>query len=296
MSRNIISRIKKWYRRPNKNFLVSLVEDIVIILPVVFIIKTFVLGLYQVPTGCMETEMLVGERFFADKFSPIFSKPKRGEIISFNEPNFQYSDNKLINLYQQYVDWNVLNYTKRVIAIPGDHLQGKIDGGKAVIYLNNKKLDEPYLNKYPLISIFEVSSDDPTGAIVRRTYDPKLSLRDQQFYRLDRKDIEIARSIAFPPYLFYRGTPVYDGSRCVDEFDVKLKDNQYWVMGDSRQGSFDSRFWGPLDISKSYFHGRIIFRIWSIDSNYSWWILDLIKHPIDFWSRMRWARFFKVLH
>ena len=51
-----------------------------------------------------------------------------------------------------------------------------------------------------------------------------------------------------------------------------------------------------LDLFKQkQIHGRIIFRIWSIDSDESWWIVDLIKYPIDFWKRVRWSRFFQII-
>src|ERR1700730_5783131 len=92
-------------------------ELIFVILPVAFLIRTFGFGLYQVPTGSMETTMLVGERFFADKFTYLFSKPQRHEIIALNDPTFSYSDNKIIRLYQEYVGWPIwpwgpINFTK----------------------------------------------------------------------------------------------------------------------------------------------------------------------------------------
>lgn len=75
----MINSIKKfwvWIRRPNKSTVAQYIETIVIILPLAFIIRTFFYGLYQVPTGSMETTMLVGERFFADKFTVLFSDLK----------------------------------------------------------------------------------------------------------------------------------------------------------------------------------------------------------------------------
>ncbi len=69
------------------------VKQIAFILLVVFLIRTFFFGLYQVPTGSMETTMLVGERFFADKFTYLFSKPKQGHVISLNSPLYEYSEN-----------------------------------------------------------------------------------------------------------------------------------------------------------------------------------------------------------
>lgn len=290
MKGSLVHRIIRWYKRPNKSYIADLVESLIVIIPIVFLIKTFIFGLYQVPTCSMETTMLVGERFLADKVTPYFMNPKRGEIVSFNEPTYPYSDNWLINMYQQYISWDVVNFTKRVIGVPGDHLQGKIENGKPVIYLNGEKLDEPYLNKYPIIYRFK------QGQINLRSYDPSKPLNDQPFY--DMTPVEIARAKMYvgDNNILYPGTPSGSGNHDnQDIFDVHLGDNQYWMMGDNRQGSSDSRTWGPVDIKKILFHGRIVFRIWSLDSDESWWIVDLIKHPIDFWKRVRWSRFFQVL-
>ena len=294
MKDGFINKMIRWYKRPNKNAIADLVESLIVIIPVVFLIKTFVFGLYQVPTCSMETTMLVGERFFADKLTPYFSTPKRGDIITFNDPTHKYSTNKLRNFYQQYVDWNVVNYTKRVIGIPGDHIQGKIEDGKPVIYINDKKIDEPYLNKYPIIAIFKQMSamlqTGIPGELVRRTYDSK-------FYRLEPLEITLAKKYYGDKNIFYPDTPVYnERGELMDEYDITLSNSQYWLMGDNRQGSADSRYWGPLDTNKVVWHGKVIFRIWSLDSDESWWIIDLLKHPFDFWSRIRWSRCLQLLN
>ncbi len=281
----------------------------------------------------METSMLVGERFFADKLSYVFRNPERGEIIAFNEPPqfYNYSKNKLINLFQHYV-WGPSNWTKRVIGKPGDEVRGVIEDGKPVVYLNGKKLDEPYLNKYPLIHIWKEDPATIHAAIQRqyqtlllagvdratvesminqelplqitpKSYDPNASFANQPFYRIDPSRIDRNEDGSLD--LLWPGTPIrskridmpltmnsnyWDGS---DEFYVKLGPDEYWLMGDNRLGSKDCRYFGP--IKRSFIHGRILFRIWSLDSDYSWWIFDLIQHPIDFWSRMRWGRFFQMV-
>ncbi len=291
MNEIFVHKIIRWYKRPNKHWFADFFESLIVIIPVVFLIKTFIFGLYQVPTGSMETTMLVGERFLADKLTPYISAPKRGEIISFNEPTYKYSQNWFINIYQQYVSWNVVNFTKRVIAIPGDHIQGKIENGKPVVYLNGEKLDEPYLNKYPLIARLK------HGKLDYRSYDPKYSYQDQPFYRLSSAEVARAKMYLGDQNMLYPGTPcLRHNEETKDVYDVHLKPNEYWMMGDNRQGSSDSRDWGPLDTNKVMFHGRIIFRIWSMDSDESWWIFDLLKHPVDFWHRVRWSRFFQILH
>ena len=302
------------------------------LLLLVFLIRTFGFGLYQVPSGSMETTMLVGERFFADKFSYLWRNPRHGEIIAMNEPPmfYPYSDNKLMYLWQQYV-WGPSNWTKRIIGIPGDEIRGVIENGKPVIYRNGKKLDEPYLNKFPLIFTLKENQNvvksmldqefrsllmsgvdhDRAMRIINhqlerfmqppRSYDPAYSFQDQPFYRINPELVN--READGEPKLLQPGTPqpssqitdriaqgrnFWDGS---DEFYVKLSPKEYWLMGDNRLGSKDSRVFGP--VKREFIHGRIIFRLWSHDSDQNWWILDLIKHPIDFWKRMRWSRFFQ---
>src|SRR3972149_7564534 len=122
------------YTKQKKGFWANLVE-IVGLLLVVFLIRTFIFGLYQVPTGSMETTMLIGERFFADKLTVWFLPVQHGDIISFNDPTYPYSNSSLMYLFQQYV-WGPSNWTERVIGLPGDHLQGAIEDGKPVVYRN----------------------------------------------------------------------------------------------------------------------------------------------------------------
>ncbi len=285
-----VHKIIRWYKRPNKHWFADLYESLIVIVPVVFFIKTFIFGLYQVPTGSMETTMLVGERFLADKLTPYLFGPQRGEIISFNEPTYPYSKNWAVNMYEQYVSWNVVNFTKRVIAVPGDHIQGKIEDGKPVVYLNGEKLDEPYLNKYPLLARLQ------NGKLDYRSYDPNYSYDKQPFYRLSQAQVARAKMYLGDQNILYPNTPALTHRGDKDIYDVHLGPSEYWMMGDNRQGSSDSRDWGPLNTQKVMFHGRIVFRIWSMDSDESWWIFDLLKHPIDFWSRVRWSRFFQILH
>lgn len=306
------------------------IRELLVLITIVFLVRTFGFGLYQVPTGSMETTMLVGERFFADKFTYLFTSPQRGDIIAFNAPPsvFEYSKNPFVRLWQDYV-WGPPNWTKRVIGVPGDTVRGVVEDGKPVVYLNGKKLDEPYLNKFPLIGVWKENPivlrqraeqeilhlmmskrlnpqymSSYVEQLLRgqwdwRSYDPDYSYKNQPYYRMNAD--RVVKNEQGQPELLYPGTPLpprenmqkqvqgnsyWNGT---DDFYVELGDGQYWCMGDNRLGSKDCRYFGPID--KRLIHGRILFRIWSIDSTESWWIFDLIKHPVDFWSRMRWSRF-----
>ena len=137
-----------------------------------------------------------------------------------------------------------------------------------------------------------------------RSYDSSQPYDKQPFY--DVKEDCIVRDEEGNPELIMPGTPIMpkNGKTSPDEmrnnwtrsdiFYLQLGADEYWCMGDNRLGSHDCRFFGP--IKECEIHGRIIFRIWSIDSDEAWWIVDLIKHPINFWSRVRWNRFFQIMN
>lgn len=317
------------------------IKEVTLLLLIVFVIRTFGFGLYQVPTGSMETTMLVGERFFADKFSYLFSAPKRGDIIAFNDPQYAYSTNRVKRLIEDYV-WGPSNWTKRIIGQPGDTVRGTVEDGKPVVYLNGEKLDEPYLNQYPLLALYSTDINTVVAnaqndaarqaarglidknsiesyisyymlsAINWRSYDARLAPDRQPFYRFTPGQVvRFAQESSFPGSVIKDGKMVKEpnvpvehdvpavGARKApdrqwgssDEFNVKLGADEYWLMGDNRRGSKDSRFIGP--VTRRFIHGRILYRIWSIDSMEAWWIYDLIKHPISFWQRIRWNRFFQ---
>ena len=316
-----------------KQTLLSQITEFCFLLTIVFLIRTFGFGLYQVPTGSMETTMLVGERFFADKFSYNFRKPRHGEIISFNDPEFKYSTNPLKKLFERYV-WGPSNWTKRVIGVPGDVIRGAVENGKPVIYRNGEKLDEPYINAYPLIHVYRTDPidihqkiDSEIQKISRgyrldktavqqfvegrldqestwRSYDSRYAYNKQPFYCLNEawivRDEQGNAQLRVPGTLLQPKNVKTSPDETVnnwsksDLFYIKLGENEYWCMGDNRLGSKDCRFFGPVSGNEIY--GRIIFRIWSMDSDESWWIIDLFKHPINFWQRIRWDRFFQIMH
>ncbi|MBA3751281.1 signal peptidase I [Candidatus Dependentiae bacterium] len=286
---NILKRLLgDWYEIKTIRIVAELVF---VILPIAFLIRTVGFGLYQVPSGSMETTLLVGERFFADKFSYWLRKPKHGEIIAFNDPKHLYSSNSFVNLMQRYVSFNVSNWTKRVIGIPGDVIRGTIENGHPVVFRNGEKLDESgYVNKYPLImlrkeQIRKRNCPPFERNIDWRSYNPSVAWDKQLFYKINPQLIVQDPKTMKPQYILEPGTPQFGG---IDIFEVKLGENQYWVMGDNRLGSCDSRDWGILD--GKLIHGKIIFRIWSMDTTESYWFIDLLKSPLKFWEKVRWGR------
>jgi signal peptidase I len=216
--------------------------------------------------------------------------------------------------------------------LPGDKIRGVVENGHPVIYVNDVKLEESYTNKYPLIDIltddvqvvcrkaqeqalsemqrnhvdsqqFPCMFNNVIAQYHRRvSYDPAKPFDKQDFYIIHEN--QVVRGEHNELSLTMPGSPlpeahaqekreehgIWNGT---DEFYVELDEHHYWVMGDNRLGSCDSRFWGPLD--GRLIHGKILYRIWSVDSCEWLWLWDLIKHPINFWTRVRWNRFFQCV-
>ena len=297
-----------------KSILREWTEAILIAVTLAFVIRTVLFGLYTVPSGSAEPTILVGDKIWGNKMIYFFQKPKRGEFVIFDNPEVVIDkSNSLQRFWQKYIGISIPlfglragpeNVVKRVIAIPGDTVEGRVEDGNPVIYLNGKKLDEPYINPYPLIRVQRtkgfINSDyfmhdllglrymiDPNLHVC--TYDPNKSFDEQPYYKLNQDNV-VRNSMTGWFMLIPPHTPTEK-----DTFGpMTIPQGKYWLMGDSRNNSRDSRWWGLLD--ESQIHGRASFVILSIDTSESFWIYDLIKHPINFWTKhIRWNRFLKGL-
>jgi hypothetical protein len=203
------------------------------------------------------------------------------------------------------------NWVKRVIAVPGDTIEGRIEEGKTVVYLNGEKLDESYVNPYPLMYLRKtIGFFNPVsllGALApgflrrslceaRYTYDPRVALDQQPFYYMQPEEL-IRNPLTGDPIILPAGEPCFEQRtrRNVDVFGpLVVPEGKYWVMGDSRRNSRDSRFWMFLD--EEHVLGRASIVLYSLDSEESFWLFALLKNPIAFFTRIvRWDRFMKPL-
>ena len=296
----------------------ALVEALVIL----FIIKKFLFGLYYVPSGSAEPNLLVGDRVFGNKLSYYFQPIQRNDYVIFDNPTFDYQESSgLQRWWQENIGVKISllglpngpeNVVKRVIGIPGDIIEGRVERKKAVIYRNGQKLEENYVNPYPLVKVrkeigfinykkiglFEVP--DFLRHRIKKTYytfDPRKPLKDQFFYKLEER--ELVRNCKTGKLCFAKGSLFkpsdLDEKKSINIFGpIIIPSGKYWVMGDNRLNSYDSRYWGLLD--EKLIRGKMSFVIYSIDTEESIWLFELLKHPMSFWTnKVRWNRFFSCI-
>jgi signal peptidase I len=172
------------------DWLVTIVGAILIVLA----IKQWVVNPYRIPSSSMEPtlhcarpasgcEASFSDRVLACRFCYHLWSPKRGDIIVFRTPP---------QAERECGSGGV--FVKRLIGLPGETWSER----NGFVYINGKKLDEPYVHD-------------------------------------DRRDVE-----SFGP--------------------VKIPEGHYFMMGDNRSGSCDSRRWGT--VAKSALIGKVIATYW----------------------------------
>jgi signal peptidase I len=287
-----------------------LIESTVIVIAIVFLLRTFVFGIYHVPTSSAEPSLLVGDRVWGNRIIYLFQNPKPGDMVMFQDPEFSYDKSIFQRFWQKNIGIEIpfiglkrgpRNKAKRIVAKPGDVIEGKIENGNPVIYKNGKLLNENYVNKYPLIALKKVTGffdRDLIGPVkipsflksqkklVFYSYDPKKDFEEQPFYFIDYRDVLYDQKTGYMK-IYKPQSPSK-----IDIFGPYIvAQNKYWVMGDNRKNSIDSREWGFVD--KKDITGKASFIIWSLDSEETVWIFEFIKNPFRFFSLLRWDRFLK---
>lgn len=121
-------------------------------LVIAFLVKTFLLRGFYIPSGSMEQTLQVNDRVFINVAGSYFSEPKRGDVIVFKDsqgwiPSTQKTSSLLkdgLSFVGILPDTSSNFLVKRVIGTPGDVVESD---GTGKIKVNGVEITEPYL--YP---------------------------------------------------------------------------------------------------------------------------------------------------
>ena len=183
------------------------------------------------------------------------------------------SISKYILPYEQPKDGDIIvfrypvdisqTFVKRVIGQPNDHI--KIIN--QIVYRNGTKLNEPYVyhkNPYPDSFRDNFPSSEPNLMLLDRAHD-------------------------------MLANHVVNG-------EIVVPPNSYFAMGDNRDNSLDSRYWGF--VPRENIIGKPLIIYWSYDASTeslaSSSVNTLLRHFVDlgehFFTKTRWNRTFRLIH
>jgi signal peptidase I len=215
---------------------------------------------YVIPSGSMIPTLLIHDHILVNKFAyglrfPFSktwmfkgSEPGRGDIVVFRS-----------------VEDSGYFMIKRVVGIPGDKIEVDSEG---YVKLNGEKLPTEKL---------DVSSDPKSqeGYYAVSEGDIGGDYKDFDFYQEDLKGLKHRAMLT-------KGAPRF--------FDrpFTVPEDHYFCMGDNRDNSKDSRYWGPLP--RENLLGRAMFVWLSCEDTLPF--LPFLCNPL----KLRWGRFFNGLH
>ncbi|MEI9814403.1 MAG: signal peptidase I [Acidobacteriota bacterium] len=216
---------------------------------------------FIVPTPSMDTTVMVGDHMLVDKLA-------YAPAGSFSRLFLPYTDVKRgdIIVFRYPVDISQ-NYVKRVIGVPGDHI--RITDKQVTV--NGKLLHEPYKQHI-----------DGNGIRPYRDNFPGEPPRGDYAY-WDRGQAMLTRASKMLEH-------VQDG-------ELVVPPGYYFAMGDNRDNSLDSRYWGFVPRENIIGKPAIIF--WSYDAPTNDLVGFTADHFIDlaknFFTKTRWDRQFKLV-
>ncbi|WLD57448.1 signal peptidase I [Salinispirillum sp. LH 10-3-1] len=183
------------------NGLVEYAKSFFPVLALVVVLRSFLFEPYQIPSGSMRPNLIVGDFLLVNKFSygfrlPVvktqltdFGAPQPGDIMVFTPPHQTYQ-----------------NYIKRVVGVGGDRIQ--YDYRTKELRVNGELVPRRYLDTYV-----------ENGRRIAR-YIETLGGKEYEIYQI--------QNMSTPNLM---------------PLDVIVPDGHFFVVGDNRDDSLDSRFW-----------------------------------------------------
>jgi signal peptidase I len=230
---------------------------------------TLVAQNYLIPSGSMENTLLVGDHLMVDRitFSPPshwmplvhYREPRRGDIVVFRKP-----------VYQPGIDATDADGTpqytilvKRLIGVPGDRIHLR----NGIVIVNGVAQPVGFVQPTTPDNFSEFLDDFP----------------------------------AVPPAGVPGSTETWavNFSNYVHDGDLVVPPGKYFMMGDNRHNSLDSRYWGFVPGENII--GRPLFNYWSFETpenlqtgvgNSIAWMAHVTLH---FFTETRWKRTFHVV-
>ncbi len=242
--------------RRSSNGLVENIKTIVYAGLIAIGIRTIAFEPFNIPSGSMIPTLLVGDYLFVSKYSygySRFSLPLATYIPSFGRVFGRLPVRGDVAVFKYPRD-NTTDYIKRIVGLPGDHIQVRA----GILYINGQEASRTLIGN--------ILADDNAVRVLEREYTETLPG--------GRKHL-IAKAV--------------DDGMANNTPDYVVPPDRVFAMGDNRDNSADSRFMdgsGVGFVPVENLVGRAEFLFFSIDATAPWW--QVWEWPFE----IRWSRLF----
>jgi signal peptidase I len=237
------------------------VGTLVLAITIALAIRSFLVEPFRIPSGSMLPTLLIGDHLFVNKFLygprvpfseirlPGIRDPERGDVVVFEVARGDGRSVPLIVPVDEHPELPRDDFVKRIVGMPGDRVA--VSDGEVTV----------------------------NGVLI-----------DQQATGRKHMD-EVGRSLAVR-------TEFLDGCthamlddphfRGLDKAEFVVPEGRYFMMGDNRDYSNDSRKWGTVRLEEMKGPAFILYWSWDVNGN----ALQFFN-PVNWWSaEKRWDRVF----
>ena len=241
------------------------------VLVVGLFILTFLAQNYVIPSGSMKNTLLIGDHLVVDRMTleppaswmPLvrYREPRRGDIVVFFKPVYQPG----IDATDADGKPDYTRLVKRLIGVPGDHIHLR----NGIVFINGVAQPVGFAQPTTPDNFNEFLDDFP----------------------------------AVPPAEVPGAAESWavDFSNHIQDGDVVVPPGMFFMMGDNRHNSLDSRYWGF--VPRANIIGRPLFNYWSFEAPEAQFEQTGVGHTVasfghvllHFFPDTRWKRTFHVI-
>lgn len=287
-------------KSPKKSKGKEILNALLFALLVAIILKIFFIEAYRIPTGSMENTLMVGDFLLVNKFIygsttprnipftdiripyfrlPSFKDPHKGDVVVFDFPGYR----------EELQSKEVFNYIKRLVGEPGDTI--KITN--KVLTVNGEVFPDPP-NSIVDHTTYRTTMTDPRifpkgSGWNEDNYGPIRVPKKGDVIKLTTENFDMWKMfILREGHLPIMGADSAINIDNVPAGEYRVERDYYFMMGDNRNNSLDSRFWGFMPSRNVVGEAMIIYWSWDPSIPFS----EFGK----LFSTIRWNRIAKLIH
>lgn len=228
----------------------EVLESVLLAFGIVFLVlRPFVVQSYYIPSGSMHPTLWEGDHILVDKLTYRFHAPRRGDVVVFRAPRDASEDER--------------EFIKRVIGLPGDTVEVQ----EGYVAIGPDRYWRPDIRQClgESLSVDQMVTEEDSLPPLRLTTDA-IWLGGR---RISPQEFAAAAGRPGQPVFIHPGRVLRNGAVLMEGYvaedpqyrlgPIVVPPDHLLVLGDNRNASDDSRYWGCLPASRVVGRADLVF-------------------------------------